>query len=81
MFGIHAPEELLVRFVPACLLGPVGDSGNSGLAVFPKQDVLPDAIKRLQERAPNLDPPLRLAVRLIPASRSEPEQMGQRINW
>lgn len=51
VFGIHAPEELLisapVRVVPACLLRPVGDSGNSGLEVFPKQDVLPDAITRL----------------------------------
>lgn len=43
LLGIHAAEDVLVsapvRFVPACLLRPVGDSGNSGLEVFPKQDV------------------------------------------
>lgn len=52
LVGIHAPEEVLVsapvRF-RTCMFTqtPGGDSGNSGLEVFPKQDVLPDAIERL----------------------------------
>lgn len=63
----------------ACSSTPVGDCGNSGLYVFPEQDVLPDAIKRPSAEEPILPAVFGAADLLSVPPRKK--QMDGGINW